>query len=75
MPFATLDNTTRFFYNIYGVGEELDPSKPTVLLLHPRFFDHELFAPQYTDAGLRDNFNFVQTGIAKPYVEPPTDIL
>lgn len=66
MPFATLDTTTRIFYNIYGgVEEGLDPSKPTVLLLHPRFFDHELFAPQYTDPGLRDSFNLVMTGIPR----------
>ena len=76
MPFATLDNTTRIFYNIYGVvKEKLDPSKPAVLLLHPRFFEHELFAPQYTDAALRDSFDFVMIGIPRPYVEPSTDIL
>jgi hypothetical protein len=67
MPFATLDKTTRLFYDIYGgQGEELDPSKQIVLLLHPRFFDHELFAPQYTDTELREKFNLVLTGIYGP---------
>ena len=60
MPFARLDSTTRIFYTIYaGQGEELDTSKPIVLLLHSRFFDHEIFAPQYTDPQIRDNFNLV----------------
>jgi len=64
MPFVTLDKTTRLFYNVYGgTGEDVDPSKPIVLLLHPRFFDHELFAPQYTDTELTDIFNLVLSGI------------
>ncbi|KIM28699.1 hypothetical protein M408DRAFT_329166 [Serendipita vermifera MAFF 305830] len=60
MPFVTLDLTSRIFYLIYGGrGEELDTSKPTILLLHPRFFDHEILATQYTDSRLRNDYNLV----------------
>lgn len=62
MPFVRLDSTARIFYTIYGgQGEELDTTKPTILLLHPRFFDHEIFSAQYTDPQLTDRFNFVPT--------------
>ncbi|PVG02331.1 alpha/beta-hydrolase, partial [Serendipita vermifera] len=62
MPFLTIDDDLRFFYNIFPTstsGSPLDPEKRTVLLLHPRFFDHEFFVPQYTDQSWTGRFNLI----------------
>jgi pimeloyl-ACP methyl ester carboxylesterase len=38
-------------------SETIDTSKPTVVLLHPRFFDSHFFAKQYGDARLARGYN------------------
>jgi len=37
----------------------IDPTRPTVILLHPRFFDCHFFAPQYRDSRLAKGYNLV----------------
>ncbi|PVG02329.1 alpha/beta-hydrolase [Serendipita vermifera] len=60
MPLVTVDQDLRFFYNIFSPkGSVLDGSKPTILLLHPTFFDQTFFAPQYTDEDLAEKYNLV----------------
>ncbi|KAG8958467.1 hypothetical protein FRC03_009102 [Tulasnella sp. 419] len=63
MPFITLPSGTVMHYIIPSCPDRddpyIDPSKPTVLLLHPRFFDVHFFAPQYRDARLAKGYNLV----------------
>ncbi|CAG8523836.1 13200_t:CDS:10 [Acaulospora colombiana] len=60
MPLLTIDQDLRFFYNIFSPkGSLLDASKPTILFLHPVFFDQGFFAPQYTDEGLIERYNLI----------------
>jgi hypothetical protein len=67
MPLLTIEPGLRFFYNVYSsTGSTIDNAKPIVLMLHPRFFDHEFFSPQYTDELLTDQFNLVSR---KPEIE------
>lgn len=37
----------------------IDPSRPTVIMLHPRFFDSHFFAPQFRDGRLTKAYNVV----------------
>jgi hypothetical protein len=37
----------------------IDPSRPTVVMLHPRFFDSHFFAPQFRDGRLTKAYNIV----------------
>jgi len=37
----------------------IDPERPTVVLLHPRFFDSHFFGPQYRDSRLAKGYNLV----------------
>jgi hypothetical protein len=62
MPLLTINEDLSFFYNIYPIsktGGHIDPGKQTILLLHPPMFDHEFFAPQYTDQTLTERYNLV----------------
>ena len=35
------------------------PSRPTIIMLHPRFFDSHFFAPQFRDGRLAKAYNIV----------------
>jgi pimeloyl-ACP methyl ester carboxylesterase len=62
MPFVSIDPDLRLFYNIYSPrGDQIDPLRQTILLLHPRLFDHEFMEPQYTDNRLKSQYNLVGT--------------
>jgi hypothetical protein len=64
MPLLTLDKDLRFFYNIFSPqGSVLDASKPTILFLHPVFFDQTFFAPQYTDDEFAEKYNLVRRSL------------
>jgi len=61
MPFVWIEPDIRLFYNIYSPrGDQIDPSRQTVLLLHPRLFDHEFMEPQYTDNRLKSRYHLVR---------------
>ncbi|CAE7216020.1 unnamed protein product [Rhizoctonia solani] len=63
MPFVKVSGGTQIHYQVPScpnrVHPTLDPSKPVVLLLHPRFFDLHFFAPQYRDARLAKGYNLL----------------
>lgn len=63
MPFVKVSSGTQFHYQIPSCPDHknpfLDPSKPTVLLLHPRLFDSYFFAPQWRDPRLSLNYNLL----------------
>jgi pimeloyl-ACP methyl ester carboxylesterase len=62
MPFVSIDPNIRLFYNIYSPrGSQIDPSRQSILFLHPRLFNHEFMEPQYTDNRLRSQYNLVGT--------------
>ena len=37
----------------------IDPSRPTIVMLHPRFFDSHFFAPQFRDGRLTKAYNVI----------------
>lgn len=60
MPLVSIEPGVRLFYNTYSPnGSDLDSSKETILILHPRMLDHEIMAPQYNDEQLRKEYNMV----------------
>lgn len=63
MPFIKVSSGIQIHYKIPScpnrLNPTLDPSKPVVLLLHPRFFDMHFFAPQYNDSRLAKGYNLV----------------
>ncbi|CUA68130.1 hypothetical protein RSOLAG22IIIB_03369 [Rhizoctonia solani] len=63
MPFVKVSSGTQIHYQIPSCPNRehptLDPSKPVILLLHPRFFDLHFFAPQYRDARLAKGYNLL----------------
>jgi hypothetical protein len=62
MPFVSIGPDIRLFYDIYSPrGDQIDPSRQSILFLHPRLFDHEFMEPQYTDNQLRSRYNLVGT--------------
>jgi pimeloyl-ACP methyl ester carboxylesterase len=40
-------------------ASHIDPERPTVILLHPRFFDLHFFGPQYRDSRLAKGYNLI----------------
>lgn len=62
MPLIHVSPGVRIYYMVPSCldhSETIDPTKPTVVLLHPRFFDSHFFARQYGDARLARSYNLV----------------
>ncbi|KAG8703226.1 hypothetical protein FRC08_002998 [Ceratobasidium sp. 394] len=63
MPFIKVSSGIQMHYEIPSCPDRsrptLDPNKPVVLLLHPRFFDLHFFAPQYHDSRLAKGYNLL----------------
>jgi pimeloyl-ACP methyl ester carboxylesterase len=62
MPLVNASLGVRVYYMVPSCldhSETIDPSKPTLVLLHPRFFDSHFFAKQYGDARLARGYNLV----------------
>nr|AOR51847.1 alpha -beta hydrolase [Phaffia rhodozyma] len=65
MPYVKINSNTgtqNIYYNIStpteASADQIDPTRPTVLFLHPIFIASEIFHPQFTDPLLR-KFNLV----------------
>jgi hypothetical protein len=62
MPYVTTANGV-FHYRIPSCENELDPrldpSKPTVLMLHPRMFDLQVLQRQFESERLVKGYNLV----------------
>lgn len=62
MPFVIASPNVHVYYMVPSCldrSNTIDPTKPTVVLLHPRFFDSHFFAKQYGDARLARGYNLV----------------
>lgn len=68
MPFIKISSSVQIHYEIPSSPNRahptIDPNKPIVLLLHPRFFDMHFFEPQYHDSRLAKGYNLVRTHLA-----------
>ncbi|KAF8580697.1 alpha/beta-hydrolase [Ramaria rubella] len=62
MPLVQVSSTVQIHYLVPSCldhSDTLDHTKPTVVLLHPEFFDSYFFALQYRDARLARGYNLV----------------
>lgn len=62
MPLVNTSSGVRVQYMVPSCldrSDTLDPTKPTLVLLHPLFFDSRFFARQYGDARLARGYNLV----------------
>jgi hypothetical protein len=62
MPFVKASSGVQVHYLVPSCldhSDVIDHTKPTVVLLHPRFFDSHFFTPQTRDARLARGYNLV----------------
>ena len=62
MPLVNASPGVRVHYMVPSCldrSDTIDPTKPTVILLHPPFFDSHFFARQYGDGRLARGYNLV----------------
>jgi pimeloyl-ACP methyl ester carboxylesterase len=64
MPLFTVPSGVQIYYFVPSAPPDratspIDPTRPTVILLHPWFFDSRLLARQYEDSRLARGYNLV----------------
>jgi pimeloyl-ACP methyl ester carboxylesterase len=63
MPHVKVSSNVRMHYIVPSSPDPnkpfIYPSRPTIIMLHPRFFDSHFFAPQFRDGRLTKAYNVV----------------
>lgn len=62
MPYINVDDHASLWYTTNSLTANVggfDPSKSSVLMLHPMLMDSSWLANQFNDPGLDDNYNLI----------------
>jgi pimeloyl-ACP methyl ester carboxylesterase len=63
MPFVKVSSNLKMHYIVPSSPDPnkpyIDPTRPTIVMLHPRFFDSHFFAPQFRDGRLTKAYNVI----------------